>query len=109
MYKFKAQQTILPHEFFLPFGGKLNPENHWCKLAELIDWGSLESWYAKNFKDINVGQEALSVRVAAGSLIIQNRKNLSDRETVQEITETRICSISSVWKLLHTKLLLIRQ
>lgn len=87
MYKFKAQQTILPHEFFLPFGGKLNPENHWCKLAELIDWGSLESRYAKNFKDINVGQEALSVRVAAGSLIIQNRKNLSDRETVQEITE----------------------
>jgi hypothetical protein len=53
MYKFKAQQTILPHEFFLPFGGKLNPENHWCKLAELIDWGSLESRYAKNFKDIN--------------------------------------------------------
>lgn len=87
MYKFKAQQIIFPHEFFLPFGGKLNPENQWCKLAELIDWGSLESRYAKNFKDINVGQKALSVRVAVGSLIIQNRKNLSDRETVQEITE----------------------
>ena len=54
MYKFNARQTIFPHEFFLPFGGKLNPDNHWCKLAELIDWGSLEDRYAKNFKDVNV-------------------------------------------------------
>ena len=87
MYKFKAQQTIFPHEFFLPFGGKLNPNNQWCKLAGLIDWATLEGRYAKNFKDVNVGQEALSVRVAVGSLIIQNRKTLSDRATVQEITE----------------------
>ena len=87
MYKFKARQTIFPHEFFLPFGGKLNPENQWCKLAEIIDWATLEGQYAKNFKDINVGQEAYSVRVAVGSLIIQNRKSLSDRDTVQEITE----------------------
>lgn len=87
MYKFKEQQTIFPHKFFLPFGGKLNRKNQWCRLAEIIDWGTLEGQYAKNFKDVNVGQKALSVRVAVGSLIIQNRKTLSDRETVQEITE----------------------
>lgn len=87
MYKFDARQTILPQDFFLPFGGKLNPENQWCKLAGLINWGILEDQYAKNFEDVNVGQKALSVRVAVGSLIIQNRKTLSDRQTVQEIIE----------------------
>ena len=87
MYKFKARQAIFPHEFFLPFGGKLNPHNQWCKLAELIDWGALEDRYARNFKDVNVGQKAHSIRIAVGSLIIQNRKTLSDRDTVQEITE----------------------
>ena len=87
MYKFEARQTILPHDLFLPFGGKLNPENQWCKLAGLINWGILEDQYIDNFKDVNVGQKALSVRVAVGSLIIQNKKTLSDRETVQEITE----------------------
>ena len=87
MYKFEARQTILPQDFFLPFGGKLNPENQWCKLAGLINWGILEDQYAKNFEDVNVGQKALPVRVAVGSLIIQNRKTLSDRQMVQEITE----------------------
>ena len=87
MYKFKARQAIFSHEFFLPFGGKLNPNNQWCKLAELIDWGTLEDRYTSNFKNINVGQEAHSVRMAVGSLIIQNRKTLSDRETIQDITE----------------------
>jgi IS5 family transposase len=87
MYKFEARQTILPQDFFLTFGGKLNPENQWCKLAGLINWGILEDQYIDNFKDVNIGQKALSVRVAVGSLIIQNKKTLSDRETVQEITE----------------------
>jgi hypothetical protein len=87
MYKYSDNQIMLPHEFFLPFGGKLNPENRWCKLAALIPWSNVEEKYAKSFKNIKVGQVACSVRIALGSLIIQNQKTLSDRETVQEITE----------------------
>lgn len=87
MYKRTEAQMLIPHEFFLPFGGKLNPENRWVKLAALIPWWEIEEKYAKNFKNTNVGQVALSVRVALGSLIIQSRCGFSDEETVEQITE----------------------
>lgn len=87
MYKYTEQQMILPHEFFLPFGGKLNPKNQWCQLAVMIPWPEIEIKYAKNFKNLKSGQKAYSVRMALGALIIQNRKGLSDQETVDEIAE----------------------
>ena len=36
MYRHNERQTILPGDFFLPFGGKLNPKNRWCRLAKII-------------------------------------------------------------------------
>ncbi|TCL53425.1 IS4 family transposase, partial [Hydrogenispora ethanolica] len=87
MYKYTTRQLILPHEFFLPFGGKLNPKNTWCQLAAIIPWEQIEIKYAQTFKNLSSGHEALSVRTALGALIIQNRKRLSDRETVAEIVE----------------------
>lgn len=87
MYKYTEQQMILPHEFFLPFGGRLNPNNKWCQLAEIIPWAEIEEKYAKNFKNLKTGQVAHSVRMALGSLIIQNLKGLSDQKTVEEIVE----------------------
>lgn len=87
MYKYSEQQMILPHEFFLPFGGKFNPKNQWCQLAAIIPWAEIEIKYTRNFKNLNAGQVALSVRKALGSLIIQNPKGLSDQETVAEIVE----------------------
>ncbi len=36
MYKHNAKQLLLPHEFFMPFEGQLNPENRWCKLAVFV-------------------------------------------------------------------------
>ncbi|MDP3488005.1 MAG: IS5 family transposase [Bacillota bacterium] len=87
MYKHNERQTILPDEFLLPFGGKLNPENRWCKLAQLIPWAEVEDRYTKNFLQRN-GQPAYSGRVALGALIIQNRKSLSDWAVVEEILES---------------------
>jgi hypothetical protein len=86
MYKPTEQQITFPHEFFLPFGGKLNPDNKWCQLALIIPWAEIEKIYARSFP-VNRGQRAYSVRFALGSLIIQNMKSLSDRDTVEEITE----------------------
>lgn len=79
MYKYSDNQILLPHEFFLPFGGKLNPENRWCKLAAMIPWHRIEEKYAKNFKNLRRGQVANSGRIALGSLIIQSQKSPSDR------------------------------
>jgi transposase, IS5 family len=87
LYQMTENQLILPDDFFLPFGGKLNKENRWVILANLIPWWKVEEKYAQSFKKSFKGQKGVSVRVALGSLIIQQRLGLSDRETVQQITE----------------------
>ena len=56
-------------------------------LANLIPWWKFEEQYARTMKQSLRGQRAFSVRMALGSLYIQQRKGLSDRETVEEITE----------------------
>lgn len=87
MYKMTENQLIFPDDFFLPFGGQLNKDNRWVILAGLIPWGQFEADYAKTMKPSARGQQALSVRMAFGALYIQQKKGLSDRETVAEITE----------------------
>ncbi len=84
MYLESQNQLILPDEFFLPFGGKLNKENRWVKLANMIPWWKAEEEYIQRLGDLSVGQRALSVRVALGALIIKERLGLSDRETVEQ-------------------------
>ncbi|QQE73440.1 IS5 family transposase [Brevibacillus composti] len=90
MYQYvshRENQLLLPDDFFLPFGGKLNKENRWAKLAQLVPWAYAEGKYAKSFRNSFRGQKAVSIRVALGALIIQERLQLSDRETVQQIVE----------------------
>lgn len=81
------QQLLLPGDFFLPFGGKLNEENRWVKLAQIVPWAIAEKKYAKSFRNSFSGQKAVSIRMALGALIIQERLQLSDRDTVEQITE----------------------
>lgn len=87
MHPKTIRQIILPEDFFLPFGGSLNPENRWVKMAALIPWWELEDQYSQYFKTTKRGEKAFSVRVALGALIIQTRLNLTDRETVEQIME----------------------
>ena len=87
MYRDRTSQIRISDYFFLPFGGKLNKENRWVKLEALIPWWDLEELYARNFRRSNKGEPALSIRVALGSLIIQAKLNLTDRETVNQIME----------------------
>ncbi|MBS3974139.1 MAG: transposase [Actinobacteria bacterium] len=86
MYKHHERQMIMPEDFYMPFGGKLDPNNRWCKLAAMIPWADAEDKYKKHFGRKN-GQTAYSVRVALGSLIIQQQKGLSDRDLVEDISE----------------------
>jgi hypothetical protein len=87
MYIRKTSQIKISDDFFLPFGGKLNRNNRWVKLAELIPWSDFEDAYAKNFKSPTKGEEALSVRVALGTLIIQTKLKLVDAEVPLQIME----------------------
>ncbi|AIQ14548.1 IS5 family transposase [Paenibacillus durus] len=74
-------------DFYLPFGGKLNPNNRWVKLAKLVPWEQAEEKYVKVFGAPDEGQKAYSVRLALGSLLIKERLGLTDRETTLQIME----------------------
>lgn len=87
MYEHNANQLIMPDEFFLPFGGRLNPDNRWVVMASLIPWAEIESEYVQRLGDTKQGTKAYPVRLALGSLIIKEKLGLSDEETVLTITE----------------------
>ncbi|WP_319592822.1 IS5 family transposase [Salicibibacter halophilus] len=87
MYHHSEHQMLLPDDFFLPFGGRLNPDNRWVVLASLIPWWKVEEAYKETLKDLTQGNQAYSVRMALGALIIKEKLGTSDRETVEQMTE----------------------
>lgn len=87
MYEHNANQLIMPDEFFLPFGGRLNPDNRWVVMASLIPWAEVESEYIDRLGNPNEGSRAYPIRLALGSLIIKEKLGLSDEETLLSITE----------------------
>ena len=74
-------------KFDMVFGGKLNRQNRWVILAELIPWDKVEEKYAALFVTNN-GRPALPVRVALGALIVKEKKKISDEELVEDIRES---------------------
>lgn len=83
--KFTNNQLVF--DFFLPFGGKLNPENRWIVQSMKIPWGEIEDVYKDELSGSDQGSPALSGRVAFGALVIKERLGISDRETVAQIRE----------------------
>jgi hypothetical protein len=67
MYKSDGQITIM--EFSSPFG-KLDPNNRWVKIANMIPWGKYEKKYAEQFCADN-GAPAILFRMAMGTLIVK--------------------------------------
>ena len=58
-------QLILPGDFFLPFGGKLDEGNRWVQLAQLVSWAAAEQKYGRVFKDTIRGQPTISQRMGS--------------------------------------------
>lgn len=85
MYQPKFHQLSF-ETFHLPFGGKLDPNNRWVKLADAIPWHVAEERYVKKFPSKR-GAPALTVRMALGALLIKEKLGLSDVETVEQIKE----------------------
>ena len=63
----------------------LDPDNEWVKLAKMIPWYRYEEEYASCFPS-GTGQPACSFRMALGTLLIKERYQFSDEETVAHIT-----------------------
>ena len=84
MYKRHLNQINLLDEPEYFGGIALDPENEWVKLAKLIPWHQFEEEYATTFSS-GTGQPACSFRIALGSLLIKERYQFSDEETVAHI------------------------
>ena len=87
MYVFQHNGQLSIEEFYNPFGGKLDPNNRWVVMAGIIPWEPLECRYAPLF-NATTGAPAKPFRMAFGALYIQQRLGLTDRETVELITES---------------------
>lgn len=85
MYRVENQPDL--PDFYLPFGGKLDPENRWVRLAKIVPWHLVEEDYRANFAESGMGAPAKESRIALGALIIKERLGVTDEETVAQIRE----------------------
>ena len=85
MYKRHLNQINLLDEPEYFGGIALDPDNEWVKLAKLIPWYRYEEEYAATFSS-GTGQPACSFQMALGTLLIKERYQFSDEETVAHIT-----------------------
>jgi hypothetical protein len=88
MYKKRDKEQMTIYDFILPFGGKLQAENRWVKMAALMPWDMIEDIYAASFKAERAdGRRPIPARIAFGSLYIQQSENFPDERTLEHIAE----------------------
>ncbi len=85
MYKGKDRKTIPLFKELFPFGGKLDENNRWLRIADLIPWNELEEEYRGYFSDI--GRPALDAHLVVGLFLLKHMTGLSDREVVLAMME----------------------
>ena len=86
MYPKVEPHILSPEKFELPFEGKLDPNNRWVIMAELIPWSEFADQYNSKLS-AEMGAPAKPFRMALGALIIKEKLGISDRETVEQIRE----------------------
>ena len=87
MYVLQHTGQLSIEEFHSPFGGKLDHNNRWVLLHKVIPRMSLENHYAPQF-NAKTGAPAKPFQMAFGAVYIQRRLGVTDRETVELITES---------------------
>lgn len=86
MIKYTPAAQLTLEGFKHPFVNQLDKNNRWVKLAALLPWDALAAVYASKL-DLNRGRQCVDVRMVLGSLIVKHKLKLSDRETVDMISE----------------------
>jgi len=88
MYHKRNRSQMTVEDFKPLLGGKLDAENRWVKISKIVPWDMVEEIYAQSFKDDRPdGRPPVSSRIAFGALYIKENENLSQRDTVQHISE----------------------
>lgn len=87
MYREENEYQLELKDFHLPFGGHLDENNRWVLLSKNIPWRILEKEYQKKLAGSGMGAPAKPFRMVLGALIIKEKLQISDEETVDQIRE----------------------
>ncbi|MBP6795699.1 MAG: IS5 family transposase [Saprospiraceae bacterium] len=85
--KYISQHQLKFEGFETPFEQHLDPTNRWIVLAKQLPWDELISIYQDQLRNRDMGSPGLNPRLCIGTIIIKHMCSLSDRETVEQISE----------------------
>ncbi len=86
MIKYSSTNQVSIDDFLIPQGKRLDANNRWIKLAEIIPWDELSEIYSKKMSK-KMGRKGINPRTVIGAVIIKHLKSLSDEDTIEEIRE----------------------
>ncbi|HUX55925.1 MAG TPA: transposase [Bacteroidales bacterium] len=86
MINYTPTNQLTLEGFKHPFYKHLKLDNRWVKLAGVIPWNELARIYSRNL-DPDAGRLSVDIRMVIGALIIKHKLTLSDRDTVDMISE----------------------
>ena len=87
MYRKATDTNHLVFDFYISFGGKLDPKNRWVVLSRQTPWDYMEEVYKETLSGSAKGYSGLSERIAFGVLVIKEQFGTSDKETVAQVKE----------------------
>lgn len=73
MQEHNDKRMIQPHEFLLPFEGRLNHDNCWVHMASHMPWNEVEEAYIKMLGDTKQESKAYNFRLALGCLFFKKQ------------------------------------
>lgn len=86
MFNYTSQNQMEIFNFKTEFVSKLDPDNRWVKLANILDWDSFARIYSKKFST-TTGAKSIDARIIIGALIIKHIEKKDDRGTIEAIKE----------------------
>ena len=86
MIKYISNNQLSIEEFQTPFQARLDKENRWVKLSQIIPWDELAAVYYKSMST-DKGAPGKNARIIIGAMIIKHKEKYDDRGTIQAIQE----------------------
>ena len=86
MINYTPASQLTLENFTTPFDQHLREDNRWLKLAAIIPWDQMAAIYATKL-DSNTGRQCVNIRTVLAAIIVKHRLKMSDRETIETISE----------------------
>jgi hypothetical protein len=86
MIKYTAQRSVPNQLFKTPFSNELDTTNRWVRLAENLPWDKMAAIYSNIMSSV-MGRPCVDLRIVIGAMFIQHTLNLTDRQTIEMISE----------------------